>query len=1104
MHGCRLVLVLLVVAAIALQRASGQFCSSFGTNQGYLSDNSEIDITFEGGDTSQQGVGTVRSGLFTYLNTGLPPDCSSTTQIEVSFTCTCGTPYSEWCVWLKTNDLDPVCVLAIADLDFTPCASYGVHTGTFGFSGAYAPVLVGALAANTIINGPHGYTFGVPAQSCLDATTTAYTHVYAHATCNETLTEAYGETVVFSGGGLRCREGSLAFQPNTVVVFDALGDSAKRFVFRAAGNITVNGGALFVYRNGADASRVFFFSTAAIYMGNTSGDRRGRVGGTLIALDSVQLQYVHMTGKALTRSAGSVMTLSGHEASAADEITLNAPITTTVDLGACSAYSIHGGRVDWPATGVTTPVVGGLIAANTFTNDIWGYQRTTPSLMCFNTSAAIHNEIFASTGCDPTPLLTSGIKYGDVTFTAGVLRCGTGSVSIGAHSVVTFTGTGNTIFRVTGSFVVESNVTFRYLDGASPEKLFFFTTGLAAVGSLNSPTTQAGGTFYSDLSTGGTALFARFMNFTGRMLVREEGRFGVASANFSLNSHLPPSLVPLPSSSTGESSSSSTGVEGGSSSSSTGAAAPEVAVPFSYESELSLSLTDVSPLVTDEELGAAIVAEAASISGLNPNQFVVLSVTTDTEQSTSVVIMRVPLDTARVLEQFVSSSPDGEVYPLFSHVLALQITVTVEPDAPLPYTPFDSQACDCQGVGSCYGGICGCTPTSAEVGECLPGTVPFATNADQICVSRANATIPSPDLCVSNLTTVDAIVYQTDLCQQRMGPRSRNLFPLRLFCQSLDHSIGVDRFTFSGIFGDPATLTTNTTASVFTFRSPLANLAAVVAAGIAPSVNSTRVKADVYLSDIYPLHAAPTLSQFWVQIEFDALYTSQLNGTSGVVVLLKRITGRDTIEGAPNYYWHNNTWNAWVPATLGVLPPSAYAYWNPEIEQPAWACFRNHIYDATLEACVAACDNGYVGLECAMLLNPATCIVSEWNSTTMLYLSQSCDRVVCRSGYEQTWQNCSPPPEVIVEVVTQEPESTSDPAIEVTPVVAVSIVIGSIAAIGLIALGIKVFVVKGTASAAAAAAKANTAASLATSLLSPLQPTVRPTPTPFSELKMLD
>lgn len=540
------------------------------------------------------------------------------------------------------------------------------------------------------------------------------------------------------------------------------------------------------------------------------------------------------------------------------------------------------------------------------------------------------------------------------------------------------------------------------------------------------------------------------------------------------------STAPAMQSSTAPAAHSSTGMA-----SSTGAGSG----PPAFPTDLSLQLIGLSPSATAEEVGLAVVTEAALVTGLSPLTFVVRSVVLSGDGA-AVVIVRVPLGTAHVLEQFVSSGPDGMVYPIFAHSSVADIAIVVEPDAPLPYIPFDASGCNCHGVGTCYGGVCGCTPTSEEVGQCVAGSTPFVPRADQICVSRASNPTPSPDLCVSNSSTADALMYQPETCEQRMGSRSRNLFaPHRLFCQSLDYSVGVDRFTFSGILGDPA----NDTASVFTFRSPFANLAALVVAGI--DHNTTVVTTGVYLSNIYPLGAAPTLSQFWVQIEFDSLYSSALNGTSGVVVLLKRVTGRDTIEGAPNYYWHNNTWNAWV---TGVLPPSAYAYWDPALAAPSWACFRNHIFDAALDVCLPACDNGFAGVECATPIDGDTCVVRAWNSTSMVYVGQACDRVKCQPGYEQVWGDCAVPAadEVVIVVVVPEEEDKAATT-EITTLTIVAIVISVAAVIGIVGFGVAWLAAKSSAATAAAAAGTGNRARIHQA-----RPTVRPSSGTFVNLEM--
>lgn len=982
---------------------------------------------------------------------------------------------------------------SLASLDLSACTGFSVHTDQLRFpsSATAAPPLSGNLGAASFLNTDWGYTRTAPAQACFDAAAADHATVFASPDCDPTPLDASYGTVTFTGGGLRCRGGlgSMTFGTGTVT-FDAAGGSTP-FIFRVAGSFSTDASVVFSYTNGASAAMVFFYVQTSISLGTIYG--RSTIGATFVSPVSIQVTYADVVGQLLTTTGSSqfVSLANGPTNDLAGQSTLRLHITHAIDLGSCANYSIHAGTLVFPSTALAAPTIGGLIGANAFTNTDWGYLRTTPDTTCNNAMVALYDAVVASTDCDPTPLASSS---GSTTFSGSVLRCCTTAMGFTAGSVVTFDGPGNKLFRVGGSMTwINGGLVFQYINGATASQNYFVSTfagGSIAIGGAT-VRSSVGGTFIGNGGSATSSLSMRHTDFTGKLMSKQ--LLGItltsvsphdAASQVSINPALPVSLAP---------DQGSTGMAP----SSTGVAD----APFVYQSDLSLQLTGVSSLMTDEEIGLAVVNEAAAVTGLSPTEFVVRSITTDPLQGTSVVIMRVPLDTAQVLQQFVSSSPDGAVYPVFAHSFVLALAVVVEPDAALPYTPFDPSACNCYGVGTCYGGICGCTPTSAEVGECLTGTVPFTVQPDQICVSRASNPTPSPDLCVSNRTTADEIVYQDDVtCQQRMGSRSRNLFPLRRFCQSLDHSIGVDRFTFSGIFGDPATLVTNTSASIFTFRSAQPNFAALVAAGI--DSNTTRVTADVYLSDIYPLHAAPTLSQFWVQIEFDSLYTSALNGTSAVVVLLKRVTGRDTIEGAPNYYWHNNTWNAWVTADWGDLPPSAYAYWNPEASQPAWACFRNHLYDASLRACIAACDNGLVGVECATAIDPDTCIVREWNSTTMLYLSHTCDRVVCKAGYEQTWTTCTSIVEPVVVVASAaSDDSSSDALIDVTPVVAVAIVIGIGAVVGLTVLAVSAF---GASSASVSAAAVGVAGKAQPRMIH-VKPTVKASgPAEFSELKMVD
>lgn len=253
--------------------------------------------------------------------------------------------------------------------------------------------------------------------------------------------------------------------------------------------------------------------------------------------------------------------------------------------------------------------------------------------------------------------------------------------------------------------------------------------------------------------------------------------------------------------------------------------------------------------------------------------------------------------------------------------------------------------------------------------------------------TTAVVTVPSYNLThmltVTGYTSV-SLIAQQDECQRR-HPSYVNLFPRRRFCQHRNYAFGVDQTVLAGVLGDPFHNAPPPT--VVTLQMPVPD-------AVALTINAGVVVRQLgYASNLYNGHA-PLENKAWALIEYDALYDNR-------TVALSRLTLLDSVEGGPNWYFHNDTWNSFP------CGPAEYADWDDSTNGPACFCRAFYARDPATGACVEGCTGGTTGFWCDQPVSAtSTCSVAYDPATTAL-VNYACNVVVCIPPYRSVNGVCT-------------------------------------------------------------------------------------------------
>jgi hypothetical protein len=366
--------------------------------------------------------------------------------------------------------------------------------------------------------------------------------------------------------------------------------------------------------------------------------------------------------------------------------------------------------------------------------------------------------------------------------------------------------------------------------------------------------------------------------------------------------------------------------------------------------------------------------QAATQQSQNASGCVVLSI-----YPTSAVL-QMKFDAALVLQQFLSASAASGLspttFPIFSTSTQLSLYYpegTIDPALPtLPTFDINCTLSSCGVQDQCTVGLCSCQ-TNPSTGYCLDNPT---------CAGGAPSHFA--DVCENPLSTRDNLVYEFVECFARY-PTFVNICPNRRYCQALDQSVKTDRFVFTGMLGRPGI--TNPVL-FFTIQSPytlqqLLNTKRNATTGV--------VSFEAYVSNLYD-NQSPRNNKVWSHIEFTTFYA---NSTAQ----LTKLRFLDSVEGAPEYYFANNHWNAAVD-----IPSFSCARWDGTQQQ--WDCQAYRVYNSITNQCEQGCNNGLLGTTCS--LQDPSIGVMEFNASTTLYRSYSGDSVVCLPGYLPGFSGCVP------------------------------------------------------------------------------------------------
>lgn len=246
-----------------------------------------------------------------------------------------------------------------------------------------------------------------------------------------------------------------------------------------------------------------------------------------------------------------------------------------------------------------------------------------------------------------------------------------------------------------------------------------------------------------------------------------------------------------------------------------------------------------------------------------------------------------------------------------------------------------------------------------------------------------------------------AIFTNGDVCSLRSDTYD-NITPLRQYCQSRLHSLGIDSMHNVASFNGTLFYINGAT-------TPL----------------ETSTQANVYISSMYDGSTSP-LDKVWCTITYAAFV--------GDVIQIDSVTPLDSVEGAPNQYILNDQWTYFDCNTLGY-GGSSYVYWDTSSNAARCTCQLNHQLN-NQGVCVPGCSptsnidgtfSGVCGINCDTPTRNGIATINQYTR----YVTTSCQNV-CMYDYSTYYGECMPPtiqyflPIANEGPTTVEPSSASD------------------------------------------------------------------------------
>lgn len=286
-----------------------------------------------------------------------------------------------------------------------------------------------------------------------------------------------------------------------------------------------------------------------------------------------------------------------------------------------------------------------------------------------------------------------------------------------------------------------------------------------------------------------------------------------------------------------------------------------------------------------------------------------------------------------------------------------------------------------------------------------------------------------------------------------------NVFPERMYCQSLNFTLGVDRLMLAATdldAGEPravhlADASALTLALELELELELGLGSGSGSASVDPSMGAVAIAGTVavpvavprtysavgYLSNLYAgdRRAGSPFDKRWARFSYtvgrrsddDVAGADAGTGAPRPLLLLRDVVYLAPTEGAADRYPHPVASGApesggaaltrvewrYADCANGTQVRSraaggrTYAYWDAELGAPACACQRHFAFDPHTARCVAGCarggpepGQGYCGAACATLMGPGTArsAYAFYAETSALVDRDTC-AVVCLQGY---------------------------------------------------------------------------------------------------------
>ncbi len=431
-------------------------------------------------------------------------------------------------------------------------------------------------------------------------------------------------------------------------------------------------------------------------------------------------------------------------------------------------------------------------------------------------------------------------------------------------------------------------------------------------------------------------------------------------------------------------------------------------------------------LVRDDVFKGQFAYEISLVSNSTSQDVIISSV----RAGSIVVVFNIPRQAALELQSQLSTSTvftstllsavtRMEVKDLSVLIQASSLISEFRPDC-TETVPFPYRSNLCEAYGRCSLGACGCFPVDAD-GFCLNTTLSlgYTVPANVVC-RRFPGT---PDSCESQYTTANRIDYMVgDECRAK-NPKYRNVFPLRRYCQHIDHTLGNDVHNAAAYFGRrPSLPCTNCTgeetiARLYTLYFP--------ETPVANTTDGFLLRRYAYVSKLYG-DERPVENKRWAWVE--ARYVHDFG-----IYQLSRLIFLPGTEGGAQWYYADGVWN-YVGCAAGE-----YAIGPKEC-----VCQLNHVRHPTTGLCVAGCNNGKTGIDCETELADANCNFNI-NSLTS-FITQDCTKMVCKAGAFIEFNRCIQSNFIEpVEFITEIPRSSSSPVIDENTIAIV--VVSTLAAI---------------------------------------------------------